>query len=563
MLARRLAAALAVGLLAAGVAAAVEATGALDRVEADTVDERFEIRGEQPVPPDVVFVAIDDASFRRLGVQWPFSRSLHARVIERLRRAGARTIVYDVQFSEPSSDRAGDRALLRAATADDVILGTVEVDDDGEPAILGGATVLRRGGGRVGNAMLPVDQDGIWRRVGASVQGVPTLTALAAGSWTSGHHPIDFAGSAGRVGRFSFADVVQDLAAPRDLRGKIVVVGASAPALGDIKPTPVGDLPGAEVHANAIQTALDGFPLRDAAPALDWLLLVVAGLVAPLSTLAPRPRTALARPLLAAPLGAAALLVLAQVAFGAGTVIAVVAPQLALALGTLGAVAVTYGTEVRARQRVRRTFERFVPPAIVDEVIASDGGAPRRMEATVLFCDLRGFTGLAERLEAEQVIAVLNRYLDAVSGAVLAHGGTLVSFQGDGVMAVFGAPLAQPDHASRALAAAREIRDVRLPAFNAWLVAERLSVRAMAAGIGINSGAVMSGSVGSARRLEYAAVGDATNVAARLQALSRDAPEQIFVSAATAALLGGSDGLRPHGEVRLAGRTEPVVVYTA
>jgi adenylate cyclase len=179
-----------------------------------------------------------------------------------------------------------------------------------------------------------------------------------------------------------------------------------------------------------------------------------------------------------------------------------------------------------------------------------------------MFCDLRGFTTLAEGLQPDRVIEVLNRYLGMVSGAVFDHGGTVVSYQGDGVMAVFGAPIEQPDHARRALDAARQIAGDGLPRFNRWLHDHQLSERTLAVGIGVNTGAVMSGSVGSERRLEYAAVGDATNVAARLQALSRDAPERIFVAATTVDQIGGpADGLRRFGEIELRGRSEPVVVY--
>ena len=219
----------------------------------------------------------------------------------------------------------------------------------------------------------------------------------------------------------------------------------------------------------------------------------------------------------------------------------------------------TYATEVRARRRVRAAFARFVPPAVVDEIVGdATASHAKRVEATVMFCDLRGFTTLAESLQPDQVIEVLNRYLGLVSGAVFDHGGTVVSYQGDGVMSVFGAPIEQPDHAARAVAAARQIAQDGLAQFNRWLHERGLTDRTLDVGIGVNTGAVMSGSVGSERRLEYAAVGDATNVAARLQALSRDAPERIFVAGDHGGPVGGpADGLRRFGEIELRGRSEP------
>ena len=182
-------------------------------------------------------------------------------------------------------------------------------------------------------------------------------------------------------------------------------------------------------------------------------------------------------------------------------------------------------------------FARFVPDAVVDQVLtrATEEGDPRlggeRMDATVLFSDLRGFTSFAEARDPEQVIDVLNRYLTAMSDAILDHDGTLVAYMGDGIMAVFGAPVASTDHADRALAAARAMLE-RLEEFNAW-IRERGHGDGFKMGIGLHSGPVMSGNVGSARRLEYAAIGDTTNTAARLEGMTKGTPYQLFVGEPT------------------------------
>jgi adenylate cyclase len=550
----RLTRALAVGLVAAGVAGLLAANGTLAGPERALLDERYQLRGTH-ASPDVMVVGIDEDTLAQH--EWPFSRTLHARAIRALLAADARTVAYDVQFSS-ASDPAGDDALLRALDDPRVVLGTAEVFRDGTPAVLG-VRRLQRQGTRIGSVLLPVDDDGVWRRMDARVQGLAALSVLTAKADTdAGEHPIDFAGPPGSVREISFLDVL-DHRFDRDMvRGRIVVVGVTAVDQHDAHPTAAGGglMPGAEIHANAIQTVLDGYPLNDLPLAAAILVVLAAGLLAPLTTLAGSPSRALAQALGAGLLGTLALLCGAQLAFDAGAIVPVAAPLLALALGTLGAVALTYLFEVRARQRLRSTFERFVPPDIAAALLPDGESAPRlesrRLEATVLFCDLRGFTTLAEQLRAEQVIAVLNRYLDAVSGAVFAHGGTVVSYQGDGVLAVFGAPLPQEDHAVRALAAAREILDEALPRFNAWLLEERLADRPLEAGIGINSGHVMSGLVGSERRVEYAAVGDATNVAARLQALGRDGDGdgRLFLAQSTYEQIGAAaDGMRRHGAV--------------
>lgn len=562
----RLSRAIVVGLLAAGVAGGVGATGALDGPERDLVDARFKLRGRQPAPPDVAVVAIDEATYDRFG--FPFRRSLHARAIRRLLEAGVRGIAYDVQFSEPS-EPAEDRALLRAAADPRVVLATSATFTGGEPDVIGGADRLRRSGGAVAQALLPVDSDGVWRRIDGQVHGVDHLAVAAAGGrpevrgrW------IAFAGPPGTVEPLSFAQVVGGEADVRKLRGRIVVVGVTVASFQDRHPTSAGGglMTGPEIQAHAIQTVLDDYPLRDGPAALGLLLTLLAGLLAPLATLVGRPVRAVVQALAAAALGAVLLLVAAQLLFDAGTVVPVAVPLVALLLGTAGAIASTYAVEVRSRQRLRTTFERFVAPEVAARLLPDGGGVPRltsnEIEATVLFCDLRGFTRLAEELDAERVILVLNRYLALVSDAVFDEGGTVASYQGDGVMAVFGAPLPQPDHAARALRAARRIVDGALPELNAWLVRERLASVPLTVGIGLSSGPVMSGLVGSERRMEYAAVGDTTNVAARLQALSRDAAESIFLAASTVAALGGDGaGLREHGTVTLRGRRQPLVVY--
>ena len=199
-------------------------------------------------------------------------------------------------------------------------------------------------------------------------------------------------------------------------------------------------------------------------------------------------------------------------------------------------------------------FSRFVPETVVDQVLARTDGDLRlggvSLEGTVMFTDLRGFTTFAEALPPARVIECLNRYLDEMSDAILAHGGTLVSYMGDGIMAVFGAPIEQADHADRALAAAREMLDERLPTFNAWLRENELS-EGFQMGIGLNSGQVMSGNVGSERRLEYTAIGDTTNTAARLEGMTKGS--RTCSSSPTRPASGSSTSGRPRLRRRVRG----------
>jgi adenylate cyclase len=178
-----------------------------------------------------------------------------------------------------------------------------------------------------------------------------------------------------------------------------------------------------------------------------------------------------------------------------------------------------------------------------------------------MFTDLRGFTSFGEQREPEQVIEVLNRYLTRMSAAILDEGGTLVAYMGDGIMAVFGAPVPADDHADRALRTARRMLS-ELDAFNAELVADGIG-DGFRMGIGLNSGAVMSGNVGSERRLEYTALGDTTNTAARLEAMTKDLSCQLVLSESTRMLLHPPpDDLEALGEHPVRGREHPIVLWT-
>jgi len=563
-------------LAAAAVACVLTFTDVTRRLELTTVDTRFELRGEQPVRDDIVLVAIDDKTFDRdeYGSAFPFTRDYHADVIEQVARGEPRLIVYDVQFTEPSDDPDADDRLFRAArSAGDVVLSTTETAPDGTSNVFGGVEAQEAAGVTVGNGLFDEDPGGVIRRVQERINGLDTLSVAAVrrlglpvpeaqlrgeGAW------IDYAGPAGHVPRFTFSDVGQGEVDPEEFRDKIVVVGATAPVLQDIHPVswPEDRMPGPEVHANAIATLLGDAPLRSTADVVDIALALLLALVAPLAGLLRRAWLALAI------IAAAAVLYLlaAQLLFDAGWILPVVAPLAALATGLVGTLLVFWLSATFERARTRDVFARFVPDAVVDQVLtrATEEGDPRlggeKMDATVMFSDLRGFTSFAEARAPEQVIDILNRYLTAMSDAILDHNGTLVAYMGDGIMAVFGAPVAAGDHPDQALAAARAMLD-RLAEFNAWM-RERELGDGFKMGIGLHSGPVMSGNVGSARRLEYAAIGDTTNTAARLEAMTKDTPYQLYVAGSTRERLAAPpEDLEPVGELEVRGREHPITVW--
>jgi adenylate cyclase len=565
-----------VAVAAAALGTIAYATHLMRALELQSVDARFSVRGAQERPEELVVVQVDDRTFTELGVQWPFPRSLHGRLIDQLRQAGAKVVAIDIQFTEPTVP-AQDNALIEAIEREGgVVLSTTEVDARGRSRIFGGEEVVRAIGARAANTVVHPDPGGTIRKMSYEVDGLTSFAVATAEASTGtpidpdeledgGHAWIDLRGPPGTFRQLSYSQVLRGQVPDSVLRGKTVVVGASAPSLQDVHPTSTtGDelMSGPELQANAIWTAIHGFPLKSTGLVLTLLLIGLMAAAPAAATVRLKPVPALVA---AAALGIA-YAGLAQLAFGAGLVVPVVYPLLTLTLAALGALAVNYVMTSFERQRVHDTFARFVPQAVVADVLerVDDGdlrfGGVRR-ECTVLFSDLRGFTTFAEELEPDRVIEVLNRYLEEMSDAIMDQGGTLVSYMGDGIMAVFGAPLGQEDHADRALAAAVEMLEERLPRFNEWMADQGLKEFAM--GIGLNSGTVMSGQVGSKRRTEYTAIGDTTNTAARLEGMTKGTGHQLFVADSTRlAQKRKGDWLELVGEREVRGRSHKITIWT-
>ncbi len=332
----------------------------LDGVEDETVAMRFEARGAQPAG-EVAVVAIDDVTFSDLEVQWPFKRSLHARAIDALRRAGARQIVYDVQFTEPTTARE-DHALFRAVRrAGDVVLATTETDGHGGTNVLGGDQNLRLAGAHAAAANLETDRGGVIHRFPYASGGLPSVAVVAAGlaggrrlspsAFDRDGAWIDYAGPRGTVPTSSFSDLVNGKLDPGRFRGRIVVVGATAPTLQDVHSTPTASdrlMSGPEIQANTIATALHRLPLRDAP---GWTGLLALLLLATAPAIA-HMRTRGLRAAAISPVAALAFAGVAQLAFARGWMVPVTYPLLALGLSTLSTMTAGFVSERRERARV-------------------------------------------------------------------------------------------------------------------------------------------------------------------------------------------------------------------
>jgi adenylate cyclase len=565
----------AVAIASAGIALLLYATGLFHDTELASVDTRFSIRGDETPNDDIVLVLIDDTTSRELPVRFPFPRSLHARVIDAVNRDGAKTIAYDVEFLQPTKPKE-DNALIDAVARapNRVVLADSQPDPQGRSGVFGGQQVLDEIRARAGNTQIGEDDDGVRRRVPFEVGNMETFPLVAAEiasgkPITSGQVGgpsawIDYAGGPRTYPSIPFSRVLDGRFPPGFFMDKVVVVGASDPALKDIAETPISRsdlMSGAEINANAIATALDGFPLKSTPLGLDLFLIALMGILAPLASYRLSPLRALALGLLAAAL----YLVCAQLAFNSGRIVPVLYPMIALGLSLVGSLLVYYVREAFIRRRVRDTFARFVPESVVGQVLARTDEDLRlegsRMEVTVLFSDIRGFTTFSETRDPGQVLEVLNAYHEEMTSAVMDHGGTLVSFMGDGIYAVFGAPIEMSDHADRGLAAAMEMLEVRLPRVNGWMKEHEIGAE-FQIGIGLNSGTVMAGNIGSEQRLEFTTIGDTVNTAARLEGMTKGSGHSLFVADSTRELLSETEGdLTYVDSMPVRGRAEEIRVW--
>jgi adenylate cyclase len=344
---------------------------------------------------------------------------------------------------------------------------------------------------------------------------------------------------------------------PSVFKDKIVFVGTTAAGLSDVYTTPLGGAPGMLLHATLADNIIDGPVMRRATPRVDVALTIgVALAVALIATLVP----------VAWGVALALLFTGAFVAFltekiGEGLWIGAVPPLAAAAVALFGGVAWQYVVEGRAKRHVKQLFGRYVAKDVIDQLMADPalvrlGGARREM--TVLFSDIRGFTTASEQGTPEAVVAQLNEYFGVMVDVLFRHQGTLDKFVGDMVMGLFGAPLEDPLHADHAVATALEMI-AELDKLNVkWRAAGTPTVDI---GIGINTGEMIAGNIGSSAIMSYTVIGDAVNLGSRLESLNKEHGTRILISQGTLDRLTRPVETRRIGDVTVKGRKAPVTVY--
>jgi len=371
---------------------------------------------------------------------------------------------------------------------------------------------------------------------------------------------VNFRGPARTYPYVSFADAVQQKFAPGTFKNKLVLVGASATGLGDLRATPYGglDFPGVEIHANMVDNILNrSFLTRGAKQVLTdlgWIFLFGIPLGIWLAVVQPR-WMVLGFVLLAPFVG------IIYWAFLHGWWLNFIVPALFTLVPNVSLVALyRVLIEEQEKRKVRGAFQQYVSPEVIRRLLSDpERVKPRKTPVTVLFSDIRGFTSISEKLDAQELADLLNNYLTEMTRIIFRNQGTLDKYIGDAVMAIWGAPFHEPGHAKRCCEAAINMLG-RLEVLQQEWRARGQPV--LEIGIGINTGVASVGNMGSALRYGYTAMGDAVNLASRLEGLNKEYGTRIIISESTrAALENGQALVRELDLIRVKGKMEPVTIY--
>lgn len=546
------------------------------------------IIGRPALPEDgPVIVAIDEPSMAEIGSQWPWPRALHARLIDALRKAGARAIAMDVIFAEPAADPENDRALAEVLGPDVVLAGDqtlIETPQADQFVRTEPLPLFTGRGAKVGIASVNLSGDGTLRQLPPYPDGFALKLATVAGMNLQPPQRQALIQTFGPARTYPTVSYYQALDPENFLpegtfRDRVVIVGLSlqnAPSIADggVDAFATSDtvfsrglVAGAEIQATIYDNLVHGLAIKIAGTPIYIPAILFAALAAALVVFkATSWRT------FGYGAFALALIFLASyclMRFG-HLFVSPLGPGLAFLGVAVGQAGIDYAEERRRRREITRAFSQYLSPALVER-LAQDpsqlklGGERRTL--TILFCDVRGFTTIAEDMkdDPEGLTTLVNRLLTPLSEAVLNRGGTIDKYIGDCLMAFWNAPLDDPDHALHAVTAARDML-AALAGVNAELEAEAKAAgrqpKMLRIGIGINTGECVVGNMGSARRFDYSALGDAVNLASRLEGASKDYGIPLLLGERTAAVVAGKFPIVEIDRITVKGRSTISPVFT-
>ncbi len=533
-----------------------------------------------PVDPSIKIIAIDEKTLEALGQFETWTREPYAELIDTLNQEGNAPAVIGLDILLVNEKGPEDQTLAQACRrygnvvlASNLVFSQQIVGSGGSywtdqthiamvempvevlrPYVKTGFvnTVLDPRDDHVRYAM--TQREGHLSFAAAVAQrAFPEVALPENGIW------IDYTGTPGSYETLSMIDVLEGKIPAEAFRGSIVLVGMQAAGMGDSYLVPSGRggmMSGVEIHANIVQGILEQRYLTEANTPLNG---VFCGIFVFLLTL-----IGSSLPLWGSVLATAAVcagqyfLCLAFV--GNNLVVNITAVPIAAGLGMAWSVVSRYLVEAMQKRRIVQAFRKYVAPQVVDKIAKNQdyritlGGEKRHI--AVLFVDIRGFTPLCEALTPEQVVEILNDYLELVTKAVFKNNGTLDKFIGDAAMAIFNAPFDSGDYIYDAVCAARDI------AAGSEEIARKFAARFgknVSYGIGVNCGEAIVGNIGAEFRMDYTAIGDTVNTAARLESNAK--PGQILISQAVYAALQGRIQASPVGEIPLKGKAQQLMVY--
>lgn len=571
-------------------------TSPIERLEYSMLDTFVRLRGAETPSGGIVIVAIDDFSFNWTGLQWPWPRSYLAEIVDQINKGGGKVVGVDILLAEPDEKQLDNDAQFAKSLGEIPAAVSVIQIDKGRgqgfetESLTQPLSVYRDVLDGMGVTSFKSDEDAIVRNVVAysAFQGktyphwafeiarlylnvdAPVFTASGAQfngrmiPLRAGLLPVYFAGPAGTYPTYSASDVHDGITLeenPDAFRGKIVLIGATALTLQDIFPTPFSasdPTPGVEIVANAVDTILNGKFLTYAPPWMSLLIVIAAAGLAYLIALSRRPSLTV----MLLGVSIAAYLVIAFILFSSQRyILPTIAPTVMLFLGVILPTLEQAVSQEREKRRVRNLFSRFISPQMVDQMMKTQdiNSLNKRADLTIIFSDIRGFTTLSEKMTPEGVVALLNPYLEAMSQVIYKHGGTVDKYEGDAIIAFFGEPVPYKDHAVRALRAAMDMRKSLAELREKWAQEGRPSQIEM--GVGINSGEVFVGLLGSEQRINYTVIGDNANLAARLQDLTKTYAWPILVSESTYQQIKDEFDAELADAVTVKGKTKAVNVY--
>ncbi|HYE81343.1 MAG TPA: adenylate/guanylate cyclase domain-containing protein [Clostridia bacterium] len=541
-------------------------------------------KSRKPTDTRIVLITIDDESLDMLG-QWPWPRSYHAELLNLLAQGKPAVIGIDLIFSE-ASDPEEDALLSEAIrNAGNVVLasygnfegtakaGSLTPVSIVEPLELlsqyassGHINVFPEDDGIIRKALTSFDIDrrhvksfalDIYNRyVLSSGQGKPD-PVMPLDPWNRIF--IDYVNEPGNFTAVPYSSVLDGSVPPEFFQDRIVLIGPYTVGFNDYYYTSIDKktpMYGIEIHANIVQNLLYGNFKQQAPFIINLAILTVFCCIGYFSFLKLNPG-------ISAAVVCAAIIIYIfalKLIFRQGYILSIIYPVLAIILTYLVMLAYKYLDELVERRRVTSIFGRYVAPQVVTELLKGGeaslqlGGT--RREITVLFVDIRGFTPMSERAQPEEVVAILNDYLDLCARSIFQYGGTLDKFIGDATMAIFNAPLDLEDHAFKAVQTSWAMKQGS-EALRKSL--EEKFGHSVQFGIGINTGFAIVGNIGSKSRMDYTAIGDTVNTSARLESNAK--PGQILISQATYELVKDKISASYLGEISVKGKTRGVQVY--